>query len=520
MLALYLIYKWMLASENTHSYNRGILLSIYALSPLLAVAIQWGRQYVKTVHAATGDVTTSDLIDLLLLNSGHVPGAMQAGESPLWPRLLIAVWLIGIIFFTLHTIIGFIKVSKIVSSGEKHKLNGHYRLVITDRTDLAPFSTRKSIIISRNDYNCARDLIIAHEMGHLMKKHWFDLLLSRIVTIICWFNPAAWLMAEELKTVHEYQADLEVLRGGADARQYQMLLIKKAVGKSFPAIANSLNHSKLKKRITMMLKSKPCKSRKLRALAFVPAAAAALLVTNIPAVAECLTAVRQSDLSTPQATREVSEKAETTAKTVEESAMPATVGVVANVTESDNAARGQNKNSMTVQIKGKENQTSPAIEDFKIIVNGQPYSDDISSIKPESIESMSIDKANNTINIALKNAGDGTASVKVAETMPQYPGGEKALLEWLAQNIEYPDVNLADQPEFVRVIVKFVVDKDGKAIDPEIVKGGPEVYNNEAIKVVNKMPAWEPGRVDGEPVKVTYTLPINFKTKREVTQLK
>ncbi len=84
-------------------------------------------------------------------------------------------------------------------------------------------------------------------------------------------------MIEEMKNVHEYQADNAVINSGADMRKYQYLLIEKAVGKRFPSPANSLNHSNLKKRVTMMYKSKPSAMRRLAGIAVIPAAAAALL---------------------------------------------------------------------------------------------------------------------------------------------------------------------------------------------------------------------------------------------------
>ena len=111
-----------------------------------------------------------------------------------------------------------------------------------------------------------------------------DLLIAQAVCIVNWFNPAAWLMRDELMLVHEYQADMAVIDRGHDAQEYQMLLIKKAVGARFPSLANSLNHSKLKKLITMMYKAKSGAGRKWKALALVPALALALGLTGVPVV--------------------------------------------------------------------------------------------------------------------------------------------------------------------------------------------------------------------------------------------
>lgn len=519
MLAMYLIYKWALASENFHAYNRAILLSIYAMAPI--VALGSGFLSFHNAHRAIRltDVTTSDLLDLFLLNNNVMP---IHDAQPVWPKALIIVWITGMAFFAIQTIYGSVRLRRLVRKGEEIAI-GNYRLIIIDDAEIAPFSTRRLIVMNRNDYNSAADMILAHETGHLDKCHWLDLLLARTAIIIGWFNPATWLIAEELKSVHEYQADMAVLKSGADSRQYQMLLIKKAVGKSFPAIANSLNHSKLKKRITMMLKSKQRKSRKLRALALVPAAAVALLVTNLPAVATCLATVGQSQLSAMNTDRKGSEKVNNNPTVEKKSVTVSTKGKVENVTKAtETPAKAEEIN--VVHISGDDSSEtdngSKTAAAFKITVDGQPYSGDINTIDPESIKSMNVIKGDQTtINIVLKKPGDKDVR-DVSQVMPQFPGGEKAMLEWLAQNVEYPDVKLDEQPEKVRVIVKFVVDKNGKAIDPEIVSGGPDVYNQEAIKVINKMPVWEPGQVDGQPVNVTYTLPINFKTKRDNPETK
>lgn len=91
---------------------------------------------------------------------------------------------------------------------------------------------------------------------HLQCRHWIDLIIAESVAVLLWYNPVGWLMRNELQTIHEYEADEAVLSSGINAREYQILLIKKAVGSRFPSIANSLDHSNLSKRIKMMLRKK------------------------------------------------------------------------------------------------------------------------------------------------------------------------------------------------------------------------------------------------------------------------
>ena len=122
-------------------------------------------------------------------------------------------------------------------------------------------------------------------------------MLAQIVCIVNWFNPVAWLMRDELMLVHEYQADMAVIDGGHNPENYQILLIKKAVGARFTSLANSLNHSKLKKRITMMYKEKSGVGSHWKALALVPMFAFALGVVSIPAVRATVSTIRNSDIT-------------------------------------------------------------------------------------------------------------------------------------------------------------------------------------------------------------------------------
>ncbi|MCC8197081.1 MAG: M56 family metallopeptidase [Tannerellaceae bacterium] len=129
-------------------------------------------------------------------------------------------------------------------------------LIIT-KGNISPFSWMKYIIISESDWRESGKEIVAHEQGHIQAGHFWDILLVGITLIFHWFNPAVWLLKQELQNLHEYEADEHVLRQGIDTKKYQLLLIKKAVGSQrFTSMANSFSHSKLKKRITMMLKSK------------------------------------------------------------------------------------------------------------------------------------------------------------------------------------------------------------------------------------------------------------------------
>ena len=99
------------------------------------------------------------------------------------------------------------------------------------------------------------------------------------------------------------------------------------------------------------------------------------------------------------------------------------------------------------------------------------------------------------------------------EEMPEFPGGSTALMTYLMDNVKYPADAKKDKKEG-RVICSFVVSKEGKINDAHVVKSsGTESLDNEALRVVNNMPDWKPGKENGEPVNVQFTIPVIFKLK-------
>ncbi|MCH5224977.1 MAG: hypothetical protein J1D77_03215, partial [Muribaculaceae bacterium] len=237
MIAVYLAYKLFIARDNQHCFNRGLLLAIYLVSfssyPLFNF---FNNLPIKNKIKNSYD--NADIINLTLTPL----------DQPLWGTILIWIFLLGAFTVAIKTIITWLRIVRVVHTGIKLKKD-NFTLVVIDDDKMAPFSWLFYLVINRNDFNNNDTAIITHELKHVRALHWIDLLIAQIVCIINWFNPIAWLMRDELMLVHEYQADMAVIENGHDPQEYQMLLVKKAVGSRFPSLANSINHSKLKKRI-------------------------------------------------------------------------------------------------------------------------------------------------------------------------------------------------------------------------------------------------------------------------------
>lgn len=160
---------------------------------------------------------------------------------------------------------------------------GAYKLVVCPE-QIVSFSWGNTIVLTPEDYERNAEEILLHEQMHLQHRHTLDLLWMECLVTLHWFNPAAWLLMRELREVHEYEADCGVINHGIDATQYQLLLVKKSVGTRLYSMACGFNHSKLKNRITMMLKRRTNRWARLKLLLFVPVAAGTLYAFARPEV--------------------------------------------------------------------------------------------------------------------------------------------------------------------------------------------------------------------------------------------
>ena len=112
--------------------------------------------------------------------------------------------------------------------------------------------------------------------------------------------------------------------------------------------------------------------------------------------------------------------------------------------------------------------------------------------------------------VEVEEAEDEQTIFQVVENQPEFPGGASALMQYLSKNIKYPTISQENGVQG-RVIVQFVVNKDGSIVDPVVARSVDPYLDKEAIRVVSSMPKWKPGMQRGKPVRVRYTLPVAFK---------
>ena len=160
-----------------------------------------------------------------------------------------AIYLIGVCICFVKTFVSAARIWRIINSSCREFIDG-VTVYVTSMKNVS-FSCGKYIVISK-DLLDESEIIIMHEKMHTRCRHSIDIVISQFVVAFQWFNPVVWIAAAELKLLHEYEADDMMLDAGISASKYQLLLVKKAVGPERFQLANSFNHSKLKRRIGMM----------------------------------------------------------------------------------------------------------------------------------------------------------------------------------------------------------------------------------------------------------------------------
>ena len=206
-------------------------------------------------------------------------------STPFLPIILLGIYVIGMLAYWFMVIRSFIEVWKMIVSHPKQWKDGCWLVIIPEK--IPSFSWSNYIVISEEDYRKYPQVLV-HERMHYLCRHSYDILFFTIVHALHWFNPMVWLIRTELKQLHEFEADQGVINQGIDATQYQLLLVKKAVGKKLYTIANGFNHTKLKKRIIMMIQERTNGWERLKWLVTVPVVMGAMLVFAQPEVKDTL----------------------------------------------------------------------------------------------------------------------------------------------------------------------------------------------------------------------------------------
>ena len=404
LVLFYLFFRLLLSKETFHRFNRMALLGVLFFS-LLIPCIEVTTRHQVEVQQAVLSIEQLLLMAELETTPANV-GAVQETSAISWVQIVLLVYWAGILFLACRNIYSLICLFRLVHSGKHEKLEKGVTLVVHNQ-EIAPFSWMNYIVISRKDLEENGREILIHEMAHIHHRHSVDLLVADICIFFQWFNPGAWLLKQELQNIHEYEADETVINEGVNAKEYQLLLIKKAVGTRLYSMANSFNHSKLKKRITMMLKEKSNPWARLKYLYVLPLAAIAVTAFARPEISEKveeISAVKVNDLA-----EIVEKKSEENVVKEPIDTTKNKVVVVGYRTEKKDSVLTSGKKKVAISVQGISGEGKPLV-----IINGKESEREVvNALNPERIESVSVIGPEKAIKIYGEKAKDGVMDIKL-----------------------------------------------------------------------------------------------------------
>lgn len=521
---LYLPYMLMLRRESFFRFNRLMLLAIMVLSLLLPLCnipgMSLDRQPV--MHAAqvqmielgipvhmlpelqvTADTPSQTAISIFMLVSLlYIIGMVMV--------LVTRLWQVGRLWYGLKR-------------GSLWQQQEDGITVCCHAEQVMPFSWMNSIVISEQDYREAGREIVLHETGHIRSGHSWDVLVLTLVQMVQWWNPLVYVLGISLRDVHEYEADDYVLRQGVSAQEYQLLLIKKAVGSGSYAFANNFNHSLTKKRITMMKKSKSNPWMLSKALYVIPVAALALSAFATPKfIAPIESAVSKLE---GMSTENVDEKLVSF-----KPGDPSRIGfTILKGTWVEQEVDGKNSsfieekttttpylpiNSFTIKLDGKVvdvndlcDMPASALKKFekkfperevnlvttsettdkkminvtegtlKVVVDGKEMTEQeaVKAVEGKEIKnSVSTQTDGTTVLETTTAEPDDEPVVDKPEVLPEYPGGQNEFWTYMRQTVKYPK-EAQEWGVEGRIYVEFVVEKDGSITNIKVIKGAGDL---------------------------------------------
>lgn len=484
----YAFYRLFFYKDTFFKLRRAILLAFFGLAlfyPLLNIQ-DWVRQQ-------------EPIADVIYMYSAMLPEATakaDAAASVDWYG-----WLLGSLGFIYWGIVAFlcgrflVQLSSILwLAHTSERVVIHETPVYALRKAAGPFSFFRMVFLHPESHSDKEtDEILTHECTHVSQWHSIDVILSEMMCMACWFNPFVWLLKREVRHNLEYLADNTVIQSGYDSKSYQYHLLGLAHHQSVTTLYNSFNVLHLKNRIMMMNKKRSPGIVRTKYLIFIPLVGILMLLSNIEAVARLT--VRLANEATVL------------------NAMVTATGILVDET-------GQPLIGASVVVKGGKERT---ITDRKGAFSLEVPANAIlrcSYQGRESQEVLAADMTNNThLSLSSKSREMNEQVFTVVEKMPSFPGGDAELLKYIATNIKYPKES-QDNGEQGRVICSFIVGRDGSVNNPEVLRGVTPLLNEEAVRVINTMPRWNPGMQRGKAVAVKYTVPITFRLKSPVEEAK
>lgn len=537
----FLAYTLLLSRSTHHRFNRLFLLATTAAAFVLPLC--------RITFHETVIVPALDIDETLPVTA--LPQA--SAETPAYyPGVLWAAFLLGSGAFFFQRLAAFLRLFALVRHS-KRRTTADGTLLLTHEKVTAPFSWWRYVFLPPSEMGNPSPAILLHEQAHLRARHSLDLLFLDLLTLLQWFNPALYLLRRELTILHEYEADDAVIANGMNVTTYLFQLIERAYVDNGYSGANSFNQTALKKRIIMAKQAKTSRKSLWKSLYCVPVALLSL-AASATTVTNFISAPAPDAPARPQATERTSEPIarlapkdsvilpvtkttlvlpndsgthyykndrEITAEEFEaQSKMTAHiehVAVIKNRKPPRMIVTMKNKDVFTVvnppALQKKSEPLVNSKEAVECYLDGKLITEEeMKRLQPSDIASMNVVKKDGKQRILITSKASGETSA-VSAPPAEWDKNSSEMARYLAANTRYP--RKAQKARLSgKVIVGFVLSKEGKVTQPKVLRSLSKECDAEALRVVRKMAAektFTPGKDgEGNPVATTLQLPITF----------
>ena len=447
----YAFYILVLQNETFFKWNRIFLVSSGLLSFLIPVM---QSEWVRSLFVTKNIEQISQVaLNPLVLNGVQISVDRNEGLTP--GEWIALVYLLGVLLFLCRFLWQLSKVSKSFKVG----------------TQAQSFFNK----IKVSEDLPSRDSIVKHEEVHVSQVHSADVVFFELISIINWFNPVVYAYKKSVKYIHEFIAD-EVASGHTGKTEYAEILVSNVFGIQKEQLTNNFyNQSFLKKRIIMLHKTKSRRTAFLKYGLTAPLFAAMLVFSSAT--------INQDDINQTDHASTIFQ--------------PEILKAIASVdpTSTDKS------NSVTSLLE--------EVKDLKKELTS------VNSPDQEIDETIITDRTN--VMLAKEQNPKDTSGVynqASVEVMPEYPGGINKFFQWVGSNYKFPKA--ASEAEISgRMIVQFVVEKDGTLTDIKVPRDLGFGTGEAAKELLANSVKWKPGIQNGKPVRVQYTLPLMLRSPKK-----
>jgi len=496
IILMYGFYGLLFRNDTFFQWKRIFLLSVPVIAllyPLVDVSRLLSYEIVSNTNIFPGYYLNEVIITA---NQG------QSNNHFSLVDFLLGIYCLGVVVILVRMLAQMVSIFFLLHRTQKMQITG--QTIYRKEGLQTPFSFFHYIVLDSQQYP-ANELqeIIRHEETHVRQCHSLDMMMAEIMTAFCWFNPFIWLMKKEIRLNLEYLADRSVVDSGLGKEHYQFHLLRLTYHKAAATITNNFNVSPLKKRIFMMNKKETSRLGLAKYLFILPVIAALLIFNKYDINAQNTTVVTKmmDDLKISQPLYIVDGTPVDSISNISPDRIERIDVLKDSLATAFFGSRGTNG---VIRITTKKDMalTKPTISGLNGAI--PTVTDSLHGVYTTCTEGLSA-----ILTVTDIRYPDEKVFEHVEE-MPQFPGGDAALMKWLGENIVYPE-NASENGIQGRVILRYVIRSDGSVDDVKVVRSLNPECDAEAVRAVEAMPNWIPGKQKGSPVNVYFNLPVQFK---------